>query len=100
MKNNSALSIEYCETYVTLINEAILKTEELYEWQQKTNQIEFLSIKDVCRILQISPKTAKKLFNDPEFPSEDYGKEKRIMASAFVDFFSVKRRKKYSSYWN
>lgn len=98
--NESALSIDNVAEYIELLNEATRKTQELYELQKKTNKIEFLTIEDVQNSLGICEKTAKKLFNDPEFPSNNYGREKTIMASEFIKFFSVKRNKKNSAFWN
>jgi hypothetical protein len=43
--------------------------------------------------------TIEKLFNDPSFPSIDYGKRKLVENHALMQFFSVRREKEFEQYW-
>ena len=43
--------------------------------------------------------TVQKLFNDPQFPSANYGKKKVIENHALMQFFSVRRDKERDNYW-
>ena len=85
--------------YIELLTLAKDKYTELMELQEEPVSIEFLSISNVCDILKCNIKTALKLFNDPEFPCENYGKEKKILAKEFIRYFSVRRDKNKSLYW-
>ncbi|MEG1834948.1 MAG: hypothetical protein RR229_02380 [Oscillospiraceae bacterium] len=55
--------------------------------------IAFLTIKETAEKLNWSIPTVQKLFNRPDFPSCDYGKEKVVEIHALINFFSVARRK-------
>ena len=43
--------------------------------------------------------TIEKLFNDPSFPSIDYGKRKLVENHSLMQFLSVRREKVRNSYW-
>ena len=43
--------------------------------------------------------TVQKLFNDPSFPSIDYGKQKLVENHALMQFLSVRREKARNRYW-
>lgn len=88
------------EQYIELLQTAQQKYNELIELQKEAPSTRFLSIEDVCHAIKCSDKTAKKLFNDPEFPSENYGRSKMVSETAFLEFFSVRRDKHNSAYWN
>lgn len=61
-----------------------------------TKGIHFLTVDEIVskKILPWSKKTVQDLFNRPDFPSCDYGKEKVVEVSAFRDYFNSPRRKK------
>ena len=66
---------------------------------ENNERIRFLSIDDVASLLGWSKKTVQKLFNDPKFPMTDYGKGKRVLEPAFIEYFSVRREKSKDRYW-
>ena len=74
------LSIEDLIKIKNIIEEICEYKKQIDALNQKETIIEFLTVDEVCRILDISKKTANKLFNDPEFPSNNYGKEKKVLA--------------------
>lgn len=55
--------------------------------------LKFLSVEDFCKVSGWSEKTVQKLYNRPDFPSTDYGKEKKAEIHAVIKYFSVPRRK-------
>lgn len=104
MKNKTEIEIN------NLSIEDLIKIKDIFEeiceykkqidtLNQKETIIEFLTVDDVSRILDISKKNANKLFNDPEFPSNNYGKEKKVLTSEFIKFFSHRRDKNKSLHW-
>lgn len=46
-----------------------------------------------------SENTVQKLFNDPKFPSSDFGRIKVVEAHALIDYFSKKHLKQNDGYW-
>lgn len=93
------LNIEDLIKIKNIIEEICEYKKQIDALNQKETIIEFLTVDEVCRILDISKKTANKLFNDPEFPSNNYGKEKKVLVSEFVNFFSQRHDKNKSLYW-
>lgn len=63
------------------------------------SDIVFLTIKDVIKITGYSKKTVELLFNDPDFPSCDFGKKKIVEKNAFLQYFSKRHQKDRSKYW-
>lgn len=61
--------------------------------------IHFYSIKDVIQLTGWSEPTVIKLFNDPDFPSCNYGKTKIVEAGGLRNYFSEHREKRYNRYW-
>ena len=47
----------------------------------------------MCEATGWSEPTVKNLFNRPDFPSCDFGKEKKAEITAVINYFSVPRRK-------
>ena len=47
-----------------------------------------------------SETTVQNLFNDPSFPSIDYGKIKLVENHALMQFLSIRHEKKCDRYWN
>ena len=75
------------------LDEELKKVDELIkkldEAESKTIQLKFISIKDLSKMTGWS--TCQRLFNSKNFPSCDFGKEKKAEISAVKKFFSVKR---------
>ena len=65
----------------------------------KYQEVIFYTISDLVLMLGWSLASVQKLFNDPRFPAVDYGKNKVVEKHALIDYFSVRREKKYDSYW-
>jgi hypothetical protein len=73
------------------ICEYLAKYEQLEE-QIKT--IHFVTIKEFAKMRGCSIKIAQDIFNLPDFPSEDFGKEKVVSIEALKKFYMSKRSKK------
>ena len=63
------------------------------------DEVRFYSIDDLIALLPWSRAIVQKLFNDPQFPSADFGKQKVVEKHALIQYFSVKREKFYDNYW-
>lgn len=70
------------------VNELIKKLDEA---EDKTIQLQFITIKDLSKMTGWSISTCQRLFNSKYFPCCDYGREKKAEISAVKKFFSVKR---------
>ncbi len=68
----------------------------IQELEKTTKGLHFLTVDEIVekKILPWSRKTVQELFNRPDFPSCDYGKEKVVEIGAFRDYFNTPRRKK------
>lgn len=66
----------------------------LGELKEKANLIQFISIKEFTEMTGWSEKTVQELYNRPDFPCTDFGKEKKAEVHAVVEYFKVPRRKK------
>lgn len=64
-----------------------------------SSEVRFYSVNDLVEISGWSRKVVLRLFNDPEFPSLDYGKAKLVEAHALIMFMSVKHERKNEPYW-
>ncbi|MBQ3371134.1 MAG: hypothetical protein IJG48_09045 [Mogibacterium sp.] len=64
-----------------------------------SSELRFYTISELQKLLGWSEKTVKKLFNDPAFPSADFGKTKVVEAHAAIDYFSKRHEKEYEKYW-
>lgn len=64
-----------------------------------SSEVRFYTIEELKKMLGWSEMTVQKLFNDPSFPSADYGKSKIVEAHALIDFFSTKHTKARERYW-
>lgn len=69
----------------------LIKT--LDEVKEKTNMIHFISIKEFAKITGWSEKTAQEVYNRPDFPCTNFGKEKKAEIHAVINYFKVPRRK-------
>lgn len=73
------------------IGELLIKYEQL---EQQTKKIHFVTIKEFADMRGCSIKIAQDIFNLPDFPSEDFGKEKVVSIEALKNFYMSKRSKK------
>lgn len=64
-----------------------------------SSEVIMYSIKDVVEMTGWSKKIVQKLFNDPEFPSVDYGKAKMVECHALINYFSIRRERDQYMYW-
>lgn len=64
-----------------------------------SGEVIMYSVEDVMRITRWSRKVVQNLFNDPSFPSVNYGKHKLVENHALMQFFSVRREKEFEIYW-
>lgn len=64
-----------------------------------SSEVKFYTISDLKNMLGWSENTVQKLFNDPKFPSSDFGRIKVVEAHALIDYFSNKHLKQNDGYW-
>lgn len=64
-----------------------------------SSEVKFYTISDLKNMLGWSENTVQKLFNDPKFPSADFGRIKVVEAHALIDYFSKKHLKQNDGYW-
>lgn len=64
-----------------------------------SSEVKFYKISDLKNMLGWSENTVQKLFNDPKFPSSDFGRIKVVEAHALIDYFSKKHLKQNDGYW-
>lgn len=62
--------------------------------EKSTPLIQFISIKDFMELTGWSEKTVQEIYNRPDFPCTDFGKEKKAEVHAVIEYFKVPRRKK------
>lgn len=65
----------------------------LKEIDKESVNLCFIGIADIMERTGWSKKTVQELFNRPDFPSTDFGKEKKAEIHAVIKYFSVPRRK-------
>lgn len=70
--------------------------EKLKQLEDKSKMITFITIKDFSKIRNISCSQAQTMFNLPDFPSENYGKQKVVELTALINWYQQKRDKKDS----
>lgn len=82
----------------TDIDKEIQKTSELIDKLNEANQItktlKFISIKEFCNLTGWSLKTVQNLYNRKDFPSTDFGKEKKAEVHAIIEYFKIPRRRR------
>lgn len=64
-----------------------------------SSDVKFYTISDLKQMLGWSENTVQKLFNDPKFPSSNFGRIKVVEAHALIDYFSKKHIKQNDGYW-
>lgn len=62
-------------------------------------EIRFYTVDDLMQMLGWSKTIVLKLFNDPKFPSTDFGRNKVVEAHALIDYFSVRHEKARDRHW-
>lgn len=67
--------------------------------KETTVEVKFYKVADLQEMLGWSETTVLKLFNDPNFPSADFGKGKVVEAHALIEYFSTKHVKTRERYW-
>lgn len=79
------------------LDEELAKAKELLELQAKiadeAQMLRFITIKEFMKMSGWSQTTVQNLYNRPDFPCCDYGKEKIAEVHALIKYFSVPRRK-------
>ena len=73
--------------------------ESLSNHPANSNQVKFYTITDIMKMTGWSEMTVQKLFNDPKFPTSDFGKTKLVEENALINYFSVKHIKERDRYW-
>lgn len=76
----------------TIINSRMNKT-------YISSEVRFYTIADLIKLLGWSESTVQKLFNDPKFPSANFGRSKVVEAHALIEYFSRKHDKEKEVYW-
>lgn len=80
------------------LDEELAKAKELLELQAKiadeAQMLRFITIKEFMKMSGWSQTTVQNLYNCPDFPCCDYGKEKIAEIHALIKYFSVPRRKR------
>lgn len=79
-----------CEEQIKKLNELITKYEQL---EEQTKKMYFITIKEFAEMRKCSIKIAQDMFNLPDFPSEDFGKEKVVSIEALRNWYMTKRSK-------
>ena len=67
--------------------------KHLHEVQETAHLIQFIGVKEFADITGWSERTVQELYNRADFPSTNYGKEKKAEVHAIIDYFKVPRRK-------
>ena len=78
------------DTYIQKMQEV---SELLKEIDTNVDKLRFVTVKEFASITGWAPATVQNLFNRPDFPTCDYGKEKIALLSAVIKYFEVPRRK-------
>ena len=63
------------------------------------SEVEFYGIDECCKMLKWSEATVQKMFNDPAFPSSDFGKRKVVLKHAFIQYFMVRHEREKEKFW-
>lgn len=82
-----------------MLNERLAMMPSDYTQQYVSSEVRFYTVDDVTKLTGWSENIVLKMFNDPEFPSADFGRAKIIEAHALIDYFSKKRKKSNEAYW-
>ena len=79
------------------IDEQIKKLKELLELQMEVKDnivyLTFIGVEDLVEMTGWGRNTVNKLFDEPDFPCCDFGKEKKAEIHAVLQYFSKPHRK-------
>ena len=64
-----------------------------------SSDVKFYTVADLMKMTGWSEAIVLRMFNDPLFPSADFGKTKVVEAHALIEYFSKKREKANERYW-
>ena len=78
------------EQHIQKCVELLAKYEQL---EEHTKKLHFVTIKEFAEMRGCSIKIAQDIFNLPDFPSEDFGKEKVVSIEALRNWYMQKRKK-------
>lgn len=77
---NASEEIKAAQELLELFNRIEKKAEQL------KGAMKFMTIKDVMELTGYSEPTVQKLFNRPDFPAWEIGKNKLVFAPAFYEY--------------
>lgn len=80
-------------TIDTELEKATKLFQTILEIENTSKALNFLTVKDIADATGWSLGTVRQLFNRPDFPSCDFGKEKIVEIHAALNYFSVPRRR-------
>ena len=64
-----------------------------------SSEVRFYTVRDVMELTGWSEQVVLKMFNDPRFPSADFGKAKIVETHALIEYFSTKRSRETEPFW-
>ena len=67
--------------------------EQINTIVEKLAEPKFYTIEEVVRMTGWSLTTVREMFNREDFPSSNFGKEKKVEREALKEYFKVPRRK-------
>lgn len=79
-----------CKEQMKQLEELLAKYEQL---EEQTKKMQFITIKEFAEMRGCSIKIAQDIFNLPDFPSEDFGKEKVVYIGALKNWYMQQRKK-------
>lgn len=82
-----------------MMNERMAMMPTDYTQLYVSSEVRFYTASDLMKLTGWSETIVLKLFNDPDFPSADFGRAKIVEAHALIDYFSRKRTKHKEVYW-
>lgn len=69
--------------------------EKIKQIEENSRMLTFITISQFAEMRHCSITVAERLFNEPTFPSENYGKQKVVEISALKNWYMQKRDKNY-----
>lgn len=82
---------------VRSIDEDLALAKELVDTlrnlEDLSKTLRFLTVKEMCKLTGWGSNTVQELYNRPDFPSCNFGKEKVAEIHAVINYFSVPRRR-------
>lgn len=84
------IDLEDIETKIDQLSQLV---NDLKQIDKESIRLCFIGSEELAEYTGWSKKTAQAIFNKPDFPSTDFGKEKKAEIHAVINYFSVPRRK-------